>query len=126
MLGYPDADRSPLWDPLSGGHALAFIAVPVAFVLATMAYLPTRTRQFLRHPFSLGILIWSLTHLAVTGHYAAAALFAATALLIGFATGKPATKPGRIGYDVLALVIGLGLSKGMLHAHEWIGNTPLT
>jgi uncharacterized membrane protein len=112
-----------LWSPPEAARWIALGAVPLALILTLAAYLPGTMRARLRHPMTIGVLIWALAHLLANGEAASVALFASFALWSGLVliaayrrTGGPAPG-GRLWADGAAVLGGLALAGLMVHLH---------
>ncbi|MBA4800278.1 MAG: NnrU family protein [Euryhalocaulis sp.] len=82
IWGKAIAPFSPVYDPPPAGRAIAMHAMPVAFVILAVTYVPGRLRRSLRHPMLLAILIWSGLHLLANGDAASILLFGSFALYV--------------------------------------------
>lgn len=113
ILAHPS---ETVWNPPEWTRMVAIAAVPVALVLIVAAYLPSHIRSFTRHPMTLGIVLWSGSHLIANGEIASFILFGAffawsvILLIEGYALGGAFERPGTWGADVAALGIGLAAS----------------
>lgn len=111
ILAHPS---ETLWNPPEWTRTLALIVMPVSLVLLAAAYLPSHIRSFTRHPMTLGVVLWSGSHLLANGEIASLILFGAffawSVLLMieGYAVGGAFARPGAWSADLAALVIGLG------------------
>ena len=118
IKGMSEAPYIAVWEPPpSAKMATAIFMVP-ALVLLVAANFNTNIKRIVRHPMSLGVLLWSLSHLLSNGDLAALFLFGGFALFSLYdmrsanrRTAAPAapgsTKPGSIKMDLLAGVIGM-------------------
>ncbi|XBQ15493.1 MAG: NnrU family protein [Oceanicaulis sp.] len=111
ILAHPSES---VWSPPEWTRTLALVAVPVSLVLLIAAYLPSHIRSITKHPMTLGVFLWSGSHLLANGEIASIVLFGAffawsTLLLIeGYAVGGRFERPGKWSADIAAIVIGLG------------------
>ena len=118
IKGMSEAPYIAVWEPPpSAKMATAIFMVP-ALVLLVAANFNGNIKRIVRHPMSLGVLLWSLSHLLANGDLAALFLFGGFALFSLYdmrsanrRTAAPAapdsTKPGSIKMDLLAGVIGI-------------------
>ncbi|MEF2551653.1 NnrU family protein [Aurantimonas sp. A2-1-M11] len=132
VSGYRDVrmESALLYAPPEGLRHLALLLVPVGFVLVASAYLRGgRIKRAVRHPMVLGVGLWALGHVLANGTVADAVLFGSFlvwavldyASAINRAVPAPAGKSPSLTGDVLAVVIGLGLSAlFILWAHRWL------
>ena len=101
----------PVWT-----RTLALFAVPLALILTVSAYMPTHIRARLRHPMTIGVLIFAGAHLAANGELANIVLFgsftvwAVIALIEAYWRGGVFENPGTTRADLAAIVIGLVLA----------------
>jgi uncharacterized membrane protein len=96
---YRHAPYVALWGPVGGLRPLALVVMLIAFFLVVLAFTspnPTAVRggvllkeqdpakgiqRITRHPFLWGVLLWSLTHLALNGDLASVIFFSALLLI---------------------------------------------
>ncbi|NVK40260.1 MAG: NnrU family protein [Oceanospirillaceae bacterium] len=114
LQGYALIDNRVLWLPLPVGRTLAHALMPLALILLVATYLPTVTRQRLRHPMLIGVAIWSSVHLMANGDLASTLIFGPFLVyaLLDMLLSRPRKtlipvhKPQAL-YDVLAVIVGL-------------------
>lgn len=110
ILAHPS---EAVWAPPEWTRLLALILVPLALILLVSAYLPGHIRSTLRHPMTLGVLLWASAHLAANGNIASMILFGSFALwalltlISAYARGGSFESAGRWWADIAAIVIGL-------------------
>lgn len=110
----PEAPQ--VYDPPDWGRHLTMLLVLLAFVAIPTAYQPPgRIRTWLRHPFLVAVILWSLGHLFANGDLASVLLFGSF-LLYGIAdriavVGRPDPAPAYQGArgDIVGIVVGLVL-----------------
>jgi uncharacterized membrane protein len=113
ILAHPS---ETVWNPPEWTRTVALVAVPLSLVLIVAAYTPSHIRSLTRHPMTLGIVLWSGSHLISNGEIASVVLFGAffawsvLLLIEGYAVGGAFEKPGKWGADIAAIVIGLALA----------------
>jgi len=113
MLAHPSAS---LWAPPGWTRYLPLILTPIALILVLAPYAPGHLRVLTRHPMTLGVLIWSLGHLAANGDLSSIVLFGAffvwsLALAIRlFIQGGGYAGPGSLRADIIIVALGLGVS----------------
>lgn len=116
VLAHPSAS---VWAPPEWTRTLALVLVPVSLVLLVSAYLPGHIRSGVRHPMTLGVLLWSVAHLAANGEVASFILFGSFALwslltlLSAYVRGGSFATEGSWKADAAAIVIGL-VAAGLL------------
>ena len=120
IKGMSEAPYIAVWEPPpSAKMATAIFMVP-ALVLLVAANFNTNIKRIVRHPMSLGVLLWSLSHLLANGDLAALFLFGGFALFSLYdmrsanqpnrpaaAAATDSIKTGSIKMDLLAGVIGM-------------------
>ena len=74
-----------VWDPPFLATLVPVIVMPVVFILLVAAYLPTNIKLRVRHPMLLGVMFWSIAHLAINGDLASIILFGSFGLYSVFA-----------------------------------------
>ena len=126
-VGYSGREYIHVWPPLEKSRAMALHGMPLAFFLLAAANMKTWTRRLLRHPMSLGILIWAGFHLAANGDLYSVILFGSFAVYAAFSMvsaevrGKvPTNRPAAIKYDLFALLGAVVVYFAVLHAHGWL------
>ncbi len=126
-IGYSGREYIHVYAPTLTGRAMALHAMPLAFFLLAAANMKTWTRRLLRHPMSLGILLWAGLHLAANGDlysvilFGSFAVYAVVSAILAIARGK--TKDDgtvSIKYDGFALLGAVLLYGLILHAHGWL------
>nr|WP_306267172.1 NnrU family protein [Pararhizobium sp. IMCC3301] len=139
VLGFTPAavGAEPLWvPPLSLLHVSATLLL-LAFILVAAAYVPAgQIRARLKHPMTIGVMIWAAAHLLVNGMEHEVVLFGSFlvwSILVYFGARrrdrqmKLAYLAGPIRNDLVS--IGLGTAVWLLfvfYAHEWLfGVAPL-
>lgn len=113
----------PLWT-----RHLGMLLVLLAFILFVASGMPTRIKQFLRHPQLTGVVIWAGAHLLMNGDSRSLLLFGSLGVwavlemvLINRRDGiwvKPAV-PG-IAQEVKILAISAVGFIAVMMAHPWI------
>jgi uncharacterized membrane protein len=127
VIGYSGREYIHVWPPLETSRAMALHGMPLAFFLLAAANMQTWTRRLLRHPMSLGVLLWAGLHLAANGDLYSVILFGSFAAYAAFSMisaevrGKvPANRPAAIKFDFFALVGAVLVYFAILHAHGWL------
>jgi len=121
VIGYHKLQLHPgknplLWTAPEWTRHLALAAMLVAFILLTAAYVPSRIRNWLRHPMLIALLIWGSVHLIVNGDLGSLALFGSFIVYAlyglvsagaGGATGPLGNRqPGSILNDIAVVLMG--------------------
>ena len=107
------AGAEMLYLPMPGAKALTLFLAPVGFILLAASSGKGYLRLWLQNPMSLGIALWSIGHLLVTGKaavvwfYAAMLLVALMDIASCMVRGKRPFYEPRWQEDAKAVVIGL-------------------
>lgn len=129
VRGYGDAraDTIELYlTPAWLQHVSLLLLIPV-FPLLVAAYVPGRLKATFRHPMLLAAKLWAAAHLLANGRLADVVLFGSILLwifadLLSVSRRQPRKIPGLPParyYDVIAVVVGLGLYLGFIFGvHE--------
>jgi uncharacterized membrane protein len=108
------------WPPIWTQH-LSALFVLVAFILLPAAYMPGYIKAKAKHPMLAAVKIWAFAHLLANGDLGSIILFGSLlgwAVVARISTKRRTDAPSAISapvtapqakYDVLALVIGVGL-----------------
>jgi uncharacterized membrane protein len=122
--GYAVARFYPGWMPLSWGHELAAVLMPVASILLIAAYLPCNIKRLTAHPMLWAVVLWAVAHLIVRGDWASLVLFGGLGLYALVAMGlawmrgqRPRTGPQQVWADGVAIGGGLAVYAGLLISH---------
>lgn len=139
VVGFAPASENAhvVWvPPFALLHVTAFLTL-LSFVFVAAAYLPAgRIKVRLRHPMTVGVMVWALAHLLINGMSHEILLFGAfliwSVLVLISALRRDrqlrlAFLAGPVRNDLFAIVIGAAvwvLFAG--YAHEWLfGVAPL-
>ena len=133
IVGWRTADASVLYMPPAWTRHVAYLLVPIAFILLAAAYLPAgRIAATAKHPMLAGVKLWAFAHLLANGEVRSVILFSAflaygvidrIAVKKRGETGRPA---GKAANDVMAIVVGLAVSAFVvLYAHRYIAGIAL-
>ena len=133
VWGFARAPYEPVYAPPAWGRHVAMAVVPVALVLFAAAHMPTHLRAVLRHPMTLGLLLWAVGHLLANGDarsvllFGGFAAFAVVATLSAVARGKvPAgDKAPRWTMDAAAVAGGLIAAGLLMRFHATLFGMPL-
>jgi uncharacterized membrane protein len=115
-LGYIAHRHLPadlFYQPYEGARHLAFLVILVAFILIANNGSRSHLRLWFGHPFSLGIILWSATHLFLNGEKPVVLIFSVILLIavldvaMNVARGKmPAFEPNW-SHDIRGLIGGI-------------------
>ena len=118
--GYGDARtlgraNPQLWTPPAFTRHITLALMLPAFILLAAAYIPSRIRTAVKHPFLAAVKIWALAHLLVRGDLASLLLFGSLLAYAVFdrisvkkrnALGPLGAVQGSIKGDIAAVVVG--------------------
>jgi uncharacterized membrane protein len=136
IYGYGMARQDPTViysPPAELRHVTMLFMLPV-FPLLIAAYVPGHIRRGLKHPMLLAVIFWAIAHLLANGTLDDLLLFggflvwAVADMVSASQRGRtPAAKAPSTIYDVIAVVVGLGLyAFVLLWAHaQVIGMAPV-
>lgn len=120
ILAHPS---DTIWQPPAWTRTVALVAVPLSLVLIFATYLPSHIRSVTRHPMTLGVFLWSGSHLLANGELASIVLFGAFAawslilLVEGYLSGGHFARPGVLWADLTAILLGLLSSALIAYFH---------
>ena len=113
VMGMDQVPTIVIWNPPPAAAMITAICMAPALILLAAANLKGNIKRIVRHPLSLGVLLWSLSHLLSNGDLAALLLFSSFALFALYnmrAAKRPAAvpePPTSIQPDLLAGAIGM-------------------
>lgn len=112
-----------IWSPPEWTRMLALVAVPVSLVLLAAAYIPCHIRALTRHPMTLGVFLWSGSHLLANGELASIVLFGSFCawsgllLIEAYARGGQFAHAGKWAGDAAAITTGLVAAGALAYFH---------
>lgn len=136
-LGYVSARLSAagpelLYQPLNGARPLALLMILVGFILIANTGSRSHVRQWVQHPFSLGVILWSSAHLLVNGEFAVIWIFAIFLVIsvadaaLGFWRGKKPVFEPTWSHDIRGIAVGVVVYfVFMLGIHPFILRMPV-
>ena len=133
VMGWPNADASPLYNPPAFFRHATYILVPISLILFVGSLsLSGPIIAAVKHPLLAGLKIWAFAHLIANGEVRSVLLFGAF-LLFAVADriavkrrGAPEAKKGPLRNDLIAVAIGLGLSALIFfYLHQFLGGVRL-
>jgi uncharacterized membrane protein len=114
-------------------RSLTMVMMVIALMLFAAAKIPTRIKQFVRHPQLTGLIMWSLAHLLSNGDNRSIVLFGGLGLwalleilLINRREGawlKPEIPSW--GQEIRGLAISLVILVVLVFAHPYLSGVPL-
>lgn len=116
ILAHPS---EAVWAPPEWTRTAALVLVPLSILLIVSAYLPGHIRSTVRHPMTLGVLVWAAAHLIANGEIASLVLFGSFAawslvtLLGAYIRGGAFASEGSWSADGIAFVVAL-IASGLL------------
>jgi len=132
VFGFSGADFIPLWQPFDWGGQTALMVMPVALIFLAAADMPGTIRRTVRHPMSIGIVLWSGAHLLANGDLASSLIFACFgtfAVFSALSMHRRGQSKGdgraQVKFDVFAVVGGLVVYALILYAHEFLIGVPI-
>lgn len=123
-----------LYAPLSGLYKPILVVMAVALILFVASdFGSSHIKRIVRHPLLVGVLLWSLVHLAMNGDAASLAMFGSfllwsvLSLFSAIRRSSDEQPPAIIRNDILSVVVGLALfALIMWKLHGWlIGVQPI-
>ena len=132
VLGYRNAEYSPVYEPMTHLRHVTILLVFLAVVLMGMGSSKGRARTWLRHPMLTGVVVWAGAHLLMRGDLAAVVLFGGLALwaiaemfIINAAQGKwmrPEAGPAK--GDIKLIIISVVVFTVLGGLHVVLGPNP--
>lgn len=133
IVGWRTADASVLYATPAWTRHVAFLLVPISFVLIAAAYTPPgKIAAAAKHPMLAGVKLWAFAHLLVNGEVRSVILFGAF-LAYGVIDriavkrrGQAGRAAGKAMNDLYPIVIGLALAALVAHwGHKYIAGVAL-
>lgn len=139
IYGYHKLQVNPgknpqLWAlPTAARHVALLLMVP-ALILLVAAYVPSHIGRWVRHPMSVGIVLWAVAHLLVNGDLGSLVLFGSLLAYVvinpifsgtAAAREQPASQPTLL-HDLGVVIVGLMLyATFVVWAHEQLIGIPV-
>lgn len=127
IMGKSRAPFVPLWSAPVWGHWVPLLLMPIAFVLLVAAYFPSSLKRYTAHPMLWGVLLWSISHLALRGDLASVLLFGSFAIYAVYAMASAERRaiarrgPSRPWpRNVFVGVVGLGAFSLVVVLHPYL------
>lgn len=105
-----------IWLPPEWTRDVALVSVPLGFILVFSTYVPSHIRSLLKHPMTIGIILWSGAHLLANGElndlvlFGAFFIWALATLIRAYMRGGEYKQDGTFSADLIAIGVGLGVS----------------
>lgn len=142
VYGFSLSHPSPsIWLPPEWTRTVSLVSVPVGITLVFSAYVPSHIRSLTRHPMTIGIALWSGSHLLANGELADIVMFGSffvwsiVTLVRAYMRGGEFKTHGAFVADLIAIAVGLLVSVLLAFFHmqlfgvaiiEFASETPVT
>lgn len=121
IVGYAASDKTFLWAAPAWAAHLAWLAVPIAWMLVAAAYVGSNIKRVTAHPMLWGVALWSAVHLLNNGDTPSLLLFGGFLVYalaaMASANRRGAVPSGPVPFWRDAVCVALGLAAGALFAH---------
>lgn len=132
VLGWRSSSLASAYQPPPWGYQLALALMPLALILFVSANAPGNVRRILRHPMLLGVVLWSLAHLASNGEKRSLVLFGVIGIwavleiiFINRREGEREKQPSVSPVpDLVAIVLGLLVFAALAWLHPYFAGKP--
>lgn len=131
-LSSDPATNSVVHEPAPWARHVAMLLVLLGFISLSGFHGKGYLKQWLRNPFSIGIVLWSVGHLLANGMLYDVLLFgtflvlAMLDIVLSMARGKRPGHEPQIGSDMKAVVAGVALYALFLFGvHPYVFNVPI-
>jgi uncharacterized membrane protein len=136
-LGYLAGRSGPaslemVYEPLYQLKHMTYLLTLIGFILIGASHGKGYIKAYVRHPMSLGILLWSIGHLLMNGETAVVVIFGMFAVLglldiiLCQIRGKGPSHAPRIRSDIVAVIVGIVLWLGFAFGfHPYVLNIPV-
>lgn len=104
-----------------------------ALTLNIAAVMPTYIKKYTKHPMSLGIAIWAVSHLLVNPDTVSIILFGSfltfsclSVIVVELRESISEEITPKIGYDIFSIILGVALTFLAYNFHEYLSGVKLT
>ena len=104
-----------------------------ALTLNIAAVMPTYIKKYTKHPMSLGIAIWAVSHLLVNPDTVSIILFGSfltfsclSVIAVELRESISEEITPKIGYDIFSIILGVALTFLAYNFHEYLSGVKLT
>ena len=104
-----------------------------ALTLNIAAVMPTYIKKYTKHPMSLGIAIWAVSHLLVNPDTVSIILFGSfltfsclSVIAVELRESISEEITPNIGYDIFSIILGVALTFLAYNFHEYLSGVKLT
>jgi uncharacterized membrane protein len=125
-------DGTLLYEPLYAARHVILLLILFAFILIFSNGSQSHIRGAVKHPFSIGIALWSIAHLMMNGEPAVVGIFggflvvALADLVFSFARGKVPRFEPRWSHDLRGIAVGVILYLVFAFGfHTYVLNVPV-
>ena len=124
VYGFATSPTVDLWIAPTFAMHLAYVVVPLAFVLLVSGLLRGNVLRLTRHPMLWAVGLWASVHLLNNGDIASVMLFGGFLVFIVLVAHsirkrppKPAPAKAPIWRDILGVVLGLAIAYAIAYFH---------
>ncbi len=131
VWGYARANWVTVYDPMPWGRHVTMLFVLVALVCLSAFHLKGRIKKRLRHPMSIGIMLWALGHLFANGDLASVLLFGTfavysiTSMGLANARGPAEDFDVKPRHDLIAAGTGAVIFVVLIGLHPYVIGVPV-
>ncbi len=133
VIGWRLAMPMQIYTPPVWGRHLTMLLILIAVILFAASHLPSRIKQFVRHPMLTGTAVWAVGHLLANGDSRSLVLFGGmlvwsilNQITINRREGawvKPAV--GSLGKEVILLVASIVVYVVLMFLHPYFTGIPV-
>ncbi len=126
VWGYAQADWVTVYEPAPWGRHVTMLFVLLALICLSAFSLKGRIRKALRHPMSIGIMLWATGHLFANGDLASVLLFGSfvtyglTNILLANARGPVDDFDVKPTHDLIAAGAGTAIYVVLIALHPYV------
>ncbi len=119
----PDAARI-VYDPVRDGSHATMVLVFLGIILLAASHTKGHIRLFVKHPMSLGVILWAAGHLLVNGNLSEVLLFGGFLVLgvldiiVNTIRGKVPSYVPEFKHDIIAVVAGVVIYAVIISLHQ--------
>lgn len=134
IMGWRTAIPGYLYALPSSVDIVTILMMWLASILFIAAKMPTRIKQYIRHPQLFGVSLWAIAHLLANGDTRSVTLFGsmlvwavAEMFAINHRDGawkRPLVRPIRA--DFVLIAVGTAFFLGLIYLHPYLSGVPLT
>lgn len=134
VLGWRAAEPTQIYNSPVWGRHVTMLFVLIAIILFASAHMPSRIRQFVRHPMLTGMAFWAVGHLLANGDSRSVVLFGGmliwsvvNQMAINRRDGAWVNKPavGPISKEVILVVASVVVYGVLMFLHPYFTGVPV-